>query len=263
MDGTTLVLARIRPSSDNRKVVSAEENAVSHPQVASIASAQTSLGRLQGSWLGRLRNVGMAGLLALLGFGIFVLPVIARAEADITLASKILLTLVLVCGLTAIVEHRRIVFLLAALSAVAILARLLDGVLPARALVPWHDALLLVALIVLAIAIAINVFASRRAVGDRLFGAIALYLLLGLIWALMYAIVAATTVAAFAGQLPTDQSLFRWGYFSLVTLTTLGYGDITPVTHVARSLAALEALIGQLYPAIIIARLVSAQKPQL
>ena len=48
-------------------------------------------------------------------------------------------------------------------------------------------------------------------------------------------------------------------YFSFVTLTTVGYGDITPVATSARSLAMLEALTGQLYPAIIIARLVSLQ----
>ena len=50
-----------------------------------------------------------------------------------------------------------------------------------------------------------------------------------------------------------------WVYFSFVTLTTVGYGDITPVARAARSLAMLEALVGQLYPAIIIARLVSLQ----
>ena len=46
-------------------------------------------------------------------------------------------------------------------------------------------------------------------------------------------------------------------YFSFVTLTTVGYGDISPVARAARSLAMLEALIGQLYPAVILARLVS------
>ena len=49
----------------------------------------------------------------------------------------------------------------------------------------------------------------------------------------------------------------RWVYFSFVTLTTVGYGDISPVARAARSLAMLEALIGQLYPAVILARLVS------
>ena len=53
--------------------------------------------------------------------------------------------------------------------------------------------------------------------------------------------------------------LAEWVYFSFVTLTTVGYGDIAPVTQGARSLAMLEALVGQLYPAVIIARLVSLQ----
>ncbi|KIC93810.1 potassium channel family protein, partial [Flavihumibacter solisilvae] len=48
-------------------------------------------------------------------------------------------------------------------------------------------------------------------------------------------------------------------YFSFITLTTTGYGDITPVHPIARSLANLDALIGQLYPAILIARLLSME----
>jgi voltage-gated potassium channel Kch len=48
-------------------------------------------------------------------------------------------------------------------------------------------------------------------------------------------------------------------YFSFATLTTVGYGDITPVHPIARSLAMLEALIGQLFPVILIARLVSME----
>jgi hypothetical protein len=50
---------------------------------------------------------------------------------------------------------------------------------------------------------------------------------------------------------------WTWVYFSFSTLTTVGYGDITPVARVARSLSNMEALIGQLYPAIVLARLVS------
>jgi hypothetical protein len=48
-------------------------------------------------------------------------------------------------------------------------------------------------------------------------------------------------------------------YFSLTTLTTLGYGDILPLKSLARSLATMEGLIGQLYPAVLIGRLVSLQ----
>jgi hypothetical protein len=48
-------------------------------------------------------------------------------------------------------------------------------------------------------------------------------------------------------------------YFSIVTLTTVGYGDITPVHPIARSISNLEAIIGQLYPATLLARLVTLQ----
>ena len=51
----------------------------------------------------------------------------------------------------------------------------------------------------------------------------------------------------------------RWFYFSFVTLTTVGYGDVTPVTRAARVLAIGEAMVGQLYPAIVLARLVTLQ----
>jgi voltage-gated potassium channel Kch len=52
------------------------------------------------------------------------------------------------------------------------------------------------------------------------------------------------------------------GYFSLVTFTTVGFGDVTPVTPLARRLAMLEGFIGQLYPAIIIGWMVSSMRPR-
>ena len=58
-------------------------------------------------------------------------------------------------------------------------------------------------------------------------------------------------------QLTANTGMFR--YFSFVTLTTLGYGDILPVSPIARSLATSEALFGQLYPAVMIARLISLE----
>jgi hypothetical protein len=62
---------------------------------------------------------------------------------------------------------------------------------------------------------------------------------------------------AFAGAADNEKGIARWIYFSFVTLTTVGYGDVTPVARAARSLAMLEGLIGQLYPAIILGRLLS------
>ena len=92
----------------------------------------------------------------------------------------------------------------------------------------------------------------------RIEGSIVVYLLLGLIFANAYETVYLFYhESAFKGLAGRDIREFQ--YFSLVTLTTVGYGDITPAIPVSRSLANLEALMGQLYPAILIARLVSME----
>jgi hypothetical protein len=87
-------------------------------------------------------------------------------------------------------------------------------------------------------------------------GSVAVYLLLGMIFAYLYILVENVMPGAFS--LPehaanVNDALF---YYSWVTLTTVGYGDITPVAPIARSLAALEALIGPLYLTVLVARLV-------
>jgi voltage-gated potassium channel Kch len=91
----------------------------------------------------------------------------------------------------------------------------------------------------------------------RIQGAVAAYLLLGLAWTLAYELVAFRAAGAFSGTGLGGAERPDFIYFSFVTLTTVGYGDVTPVDPVARSLAVAEALTGQLYPAILLARLVS------
>jgi hypothetical protein len=83
----------------------------------------------------------------------------------------------------------------------------------------------------------------------------------GLVWADAYQLVMLYVPHAFAGISTLEGAVDRssWVYFSFATLTTVGYGDIVPVAPIARSLSNLEALIGQLYPAIVLARLVSLQ----
>ena len=90
-------------------------------------------------------------------------------------------------------------------------------------------------------------------------GAVALYLMLGIIWATAYEIVGLLDHAAFSAAPEQARGLERWFYFSFTTLTTVGYGDIAPLSRAARAFAMLEALVGQLYPAIILARLVTLQ----
>ncbi len=94
----------------------------------------------------------------------------------------------------------------------------------------------------------------------RILGAIAGYLIIGMIFANAYLFLSLLAPDAFRfapGVQLNNPPLPELVYFSFVTLTTVGYGDITPLHPVARSLVAMEALIGQLYPAILIARLVT------
>lgn len=95
---------------------------------------------------------------------------------------------------------------------------------------------------------------------NRLVGAICVYLLLGVIWALFYTLTDLVQPDSFAGFAPGDDLGWasEWLYFSFVTMTTLGYGDILPVSATARGLAYLQAMVGQFYIAILVAGLVSA-----
>lgn len=95
---------------------------------------------------------------------------------------------------------------------------------------------------------------------NRLVGAICVFLLLGIIWSFAYALLELMAPNSFTGFSPGHGpgSHNSWLYFSFVTLTTLGYGDITPVSAMARSLAYMQAIAGQFYVAVLVAGLVSA-----
>jgi voltage-gated potassium channel len=93
---------------------------------------------------------------------------------------------------------------------------------------------------------------------NRIVGAICIYLLMGLIWALMYMFIAQAIPGAFNGvdQLVWYDNFANIAYYSFVTLTTLGYGDISPVAPIARFLVYMEAIVGVFYMAILVASLI-------
>jgi hypothetical protein len=95
---------------------------------------------------------------------------------------------------------------------------------------------------------------------EVLCASVAAYLMIALLWAFAYALVARLVPGSFAFSGPaSDRPMERFEplYFSFCTLTTVGYGDISPASRPARLLAVLEATIGILYPAVLIARLVA------
>ncbi len=98
-------------------------------------------------------------------------------------------------------------------------------------------------------------------------GGVAVYLLLAVVWSLLFEVVALLNPAAFAGAVGgggVDPAAVRGNfmYFSLTTMTTLGYGDIVPRSAFARNLVTLEAVSGQLFLAVFMARLVGIQIAQ-
>lgn len=105
-----------------------------------------------------------------------------------------------------------------------------------------------------------DVVFGYRIDSNRITGAVCIYFLIGIIWSLGYTVIDMATPGSFNGvnTVSPDHRRSDLIYFSFVTLATLGYGDITPVNPLARSLAYFEAIVGQFYLAILVAGLVTA-----
>jgi hypothetical protein len=102
-----------------------------------------------------------------------------------------------------------------------------------------------------------HVFQAREVTRDVIHGALVVYLLLGIFWGFVFALLEGLRPGSFEippGFIGENRLLFI--YYSFITLTTLGYGDITPLTAPACSLSLLEAALGQIYLAVLVARLV-------
>ena len=109
-----------------------------------------------------------------------------------------------------------------------------------------------------------HVFIGRTRVGDRLCGALSVYLLLGLAFAQLYQLVYLAEPTAFAFAHPIESEVLlapRFVYLSFVTQTTIGYGDITPRMMATESLTILQATMGVFYLAVLVAWLVGSVKP--
>ncbi len=97
--------------------------------------------------------------------------------------------------------------------------------------------------------------------GNDIVGAFCIYMLLGLIWAILYLFIAEAVPGAFNGmqQAPWLDNFSTAVYYSFVTITTLGYGDISPALPLARFLVSMEAIIGVFYMAVLVASLIGVR----
>ncbi len=178
------------------------------------------------------------------------------------LVGYIFFSLVIVAGVLTTFKQRWLRYLVIVLAVVSLALNWAEEIRPGGGLAVLTNGISLIYLGVLLGLVITQVFQDGPVTAHRIRGAILIYLLLAVMWAFTYQVVALTIPQAFRlpeGLIAGDPDALRreLTYFSVVTLTTTGYGDITAVHPVARTLVMLEILVGQLYPAIVLAWLVS------
>ncbi|HWY51078.1 MAG TPA: ion channel [Chthoniobacterales bacterium] len=198
-------------------------------------------------------------LIALLTL-IIVGPVLSTSRHG-TLILNVIGAAMLLSGLYAISECKQIFVIAIVLSILSILGTFLLQAYPSHIMVMVSHASMIALLMLFAVAILGYVVRSGRVTSDKIFAAICAYLLIGYAWAFGYAVLDECYPGAFAT--PTEVArndyigrVIEMRYFSYITLATVGYGDIVPRTTGARTMALLEAILGQFYLVALIGRLV-------
>ena len=216
-------------------------------------------GKMKNSLWGEQR---LSVFLYLLFIAFFLAPFVDSLPAR--LATSLLFSLVMVFGVISMSRHPAIRFLAGIVACGAIVLRWLTHLTPSPLIFKWSSFTALIFLSMLTMVFLFKVFKeSGKVTVDTIMGAIAVYLLFGLTWSILYGLLDQLLPNAFNLPAIADMSSVArqqmLTYFSFVTLTTVGYGDITPTHEVTRMFAIMEALCGQLYPATLLARLVSLE----
>ena len=207
----------------------------------------------------RFRRFSTVELLIALALLFFVFPFVEELRGGDIIVS-LLLSLVLLSAVLAVADRKGIFYVALLLAIPAIVGRWINHFQPD--LVP-PPVFLTAGLVLIAFVVANLLRFVLRAPSvnaEVLCASISAYLMLGLLWTLAYWLVDQLTPGAFAFNTAMGTHSIRGFnafYFSFITLCTVGYGDITPVSKVARMLAAMEGITGLLYVAVLIARLVS------
>jgi hypothetical protein len=190
----------------------------------------------------------------------FSAPVLERFQNGSVMETA-LATLVMCMGVLAVGARRRTLIVAMILVLPALAINWLHHIWPAH--FPL-EAGLVARLVFLAFVVArllVFILRAPKVTSEVLCAGVSIYLLIGLVWTVAYLLVAGQNPKAFAFSDPQDSTIgmtrFNAFYYSFMTLTTVGYGDITPVSKVARTLAVMESMSGTLFVGVLIARLVS------
>ena len=206
-----------------------------------------------------MNDYGLHVLLVALLVMMFVAPGLVAAGLLPPAAVHLFFALTVVSGVMTVVRRGRLPLLTLVFALLAVAVRFFETRTGHTTITLLDAALSGAVIAIFVVLILVQVFRAGPITAHRIEGAVAVYLLFGLLWGCAYRFVWLAVPGSFVMATGSASDPMVLYYFSFVTLTTVGYGDILPVAPVARALATLEALVGQLYPAILIARLVSLQ----
>lgn len=193
-------------------------------------------------------------------------PFIHESFPDYLIIIELLFTILLIAGIFLVSHNQQILFVSIILATLASTVMWFNFVIYSPTLLLFGLFLEICFYSLTTFVIITHVLEFDRVTSDKIHGAVSAYLLLTVIWAMTYTALELANPHSFnfAHGLQHSSSsvagyrfyLGEFLYFSFVTITTLGYGDITPMSNAARGLTSLEAVTGQIYIAVLIARLV-------
>jgi len=204
-------------------------------------------------------QLNLSLFLGLLVFTVFLMPALGVERPYGRFARDLTFSVVLISGVAIGWGLRRLFLFSSCVAVVALLIRWAAWYIRTDNFDLWREVATLVSVALICLVLLSQIFRTGIVTSARVQGAVAVYLLLGIGWAHCYQIANRLTPGSFQSSVGSFFSVVEWYYYSFATLTTLGYGDIVPIKPGSRSLAIGEALTGQLYLTVLIARLVALE----
>jgi Ion channel len=205
------------------------------------------------------------GLLICLLFLFIVIPFLGEFSPA-NLLAHFITSAILLFSVYSFINNKKTLLIISFLAAPAFISNWVSYVSQTSAILFIKDGLNAIFFGYIIVFIIIEIFRKKAVTLDLIYGSICVYLLIGVVWAFVYSALENIFPGSFhfsftkveqISPLSTNHiPLMTYLYYSFVTLSTLGYGDVTPVTPPAQSMATLEAITGQFYLAILVARMV-------
>jgi hypothetical protein len=203
--------------------------------------------------LGRYTALLLSLLLLMLAMPIFSGGVFGRV------IGQVLWSVVLVAGAYAVSRRRQVLMLSIALLIPSFALGWLDVAIELRWLGYVAPGLMVLFSVLVTLTIMRDILTEKDVTLDTIFGSGCVYLLIGIVFAELFMLIHTAAPNSIGGSVAgatSDVVFSELLYYSFVTLTTLGYGDITPTSDLARSTSVFEAILGQFYLTVLVARLV-------